>query len=116
MTAGVVVDAGEDLALGAVVQEDPADHVHLPQLHGPAPLPAHVGDQVLSLLLGLDEAVANQSPIGGHVAGQVPIFPAAQLIEEPQRSPARVHPAHLEHCRLEGGRELVGTASRSVGM
>jgi hypothetical protein len=31
---GVIVEAGEDLALPAAREQDPADHVHLPQLHG----------------------------------------------------------------------------------
>ena len=36
---GVVIDPGEHLALPPVGQQHPADHVHLPQLHRPAPLP-----------------------------------------------------------------------------
>jgi len=57
--ARVVVDPGEHLALGAVGQEHPADDVHLPELHGPAPFPALVGHQLLALGLGLDEVVAH---------------------------------------------------------
>ena len=48
--AAVVVDAGEDLGLGAVGGEYRAHHVHLPELHGPAPLPALVGAQHLAAL------------------------------------------------------------------
>src|SRR5439155_11909820 len=36
---GVIVDAGEHLALPTVSQEHSAHNVHLPQLHGPAALP-----------------------------------------------------------------------------
>jgi len=36
---GVVVDAGQDLALGPVGEQHPADDVHLPKLHRSAPLP-----------------------------------------------------------------------------
>lgn len=44
---GVVVDAGEQLALAAVGQQHPAHQVELPQLHRRLPLPALVVARVL---------------------------------------------------------------------
>ena len=41
-TPGVVVDPGDRLQFGAVFQQHPAHHVHLPQLHRPGTLPALV--------------------------------------------------------------------------
>jgi hypothetical protein len=38
----VVVDAGDDLDLGAVGEVEPPDDVHLPQLHRTRALPALV--------------------------------------------------------------------------
>jgi hypothetical protein len=37
---GVIIDAGEHLALAPVGEQHPADDVHLPQLHGPAAFPS----------------------------------------------------------------------------
>jgi hypothetical protein len=78
----VVVDPGQDLGLGAVVEEDASDHVQLPELHRSAPFPSLVGDQTLPVLLRLDRPVAHQTAIDRHVARQVPMAPSSQLVEE----------------------------------
>ncbi|HEX5304237.1 MAG TPA: hypothetical protein VFW50_45315 [Streptosporangiaceae bacterium] len=39
---GMVIDPGHDLHFGAVREEHPAHHVHLPQVHRPRPLPPPV--------------------------------------------------------------------------
>lgn len=63
----VVVDAGEELRLGPVLAEHPADDVHLPELHGPAPLPALVGRE--GPLLARDgEPAARQHAMDGREA------------------------------------------------
>jgi hypothetical protein len=64
---GVVIDAGEDRALGAVGQQHPAHHVELPQFHGPGPLPALERPQPLAPGTGIDQAVAHQCPPDPHV-------------------------------------------------
>ena len=55
--AGVVVDAGQDLALSLVGEVDPADKVELPQRHRRLALPALVL-ALVPLGLGHDQAVA----------------------------------------------------------
>ncbi len=60
--ARVVVDPGEHLALAGIT-----DDIHLPQLHRAPPFPALVGLELLAGSLGLDQVVAHQGPIDGHV-------------------------------------------------
>ena len=59
----VVIDTGDDLRLDAVDEADPADDVHLPQLHRPGPFPT----QVVGLLplpgLRRDEPVTDQAAV-----------------------------------------------------
>jgi hypothetical protein len=111
---GVVVHPGQDLALGAVLQEHTADHVHLPELHGAAPLPAFVGREALALGLGLDLAVPDQGPIDGHVGRDLSCPLALQLMGQTDRSPARVLATHLEDAGLDGRGHLMGARFRPV--
>ena len=67
---GVVIDPGHHLHLGAVGQEHPAHHVHLPQLHRPAPLPPPVVRPPAAALGRLDQPVAHQRPIHRRPARQ----------------------------------------------
>jgi len=101
--AGVIIDAGDHLALAAVGQIDPADQVHLPQVHRRLALPALVLTTV-ALLLGLDQAVADQRPMHRR-ARRHPIHPAGRELEhDPACAPAGMGPAQLAHQRLYLGR------------
>jgi hypothetical protein len=103
----VIIDAGQHLALGAVVEEDPADNVHLPELHGARTLPALVGAQPLALLLGLDEVVAHQGPIDGHVRGHRFDLLAPELVLETDRAPGGMALAQCDDPRFDFRIDLV---------
>jgi hypothetical protein len=83
----VVVDAGENLALGAVVQQDPADHVHLPELHGAPAFPALVGGEALAGRFGLDESVAHQGPVDARARWDRIGAVTGELMLEPDLAP-----------------------------
>jgi len=110
--AGVVVDAGEGLQFGPVGEHDPADDVHLPQLHRPVPLPAHpVGPLPFA---GLDEPVTQQRPVDRR-ARRRRVDPAAgDLMREPRRTPERMLAAQITHQRLDVGRHLMRARHRPV--
>jgi hypothetical protein len=59
----VVVDPGHDLALRGVVEQDTAHHVHLPELHGPLPLPPAELVAAFASPTELDQAVALEAPV-----------------------------------------------------
>ena len=61
--AGVVVDPGDDLDLGAVGEHDPADDVHLPQFHRPVPLPTLVVLPATSTRHRVDQPVPDEYPV-----------------------------------------------------
>jgi hypothetical protein len=59
----MIIDPGHDLDLGTAGQEDPAHHVHLPQVHRPRPLPPPVILPAPAPLARLDQAMAHQRPV-----------------------------------------------------
>ena len=85
----VVVDPGDHLALGAVLEEHPTHHVHLPQLHGPRPLPALVVLEPSSSGLGLDEPVPDEAAVDRRAGGGLVQLPA-QLGQDGPRAPPRM--------------------------
>ena len=113
--AAVVVDTGHDLEIGAVVEHDAAHDVHLPQLHGPIAFPAT--ELVASFLPPpeFDEVVPLEAAIDARATRQRVDTLFAELVQDPQRSPAGVLAADLADHRLELGRDLVRTALRFVG-
>jgi hypothetical protein len=101
--AGVVVDAGQHLALPAVGQEDPADQVELPQVHRRFPLPPLVLAAML-LLLRHDQTVAFQNPVHRGPRRRRRTGPA-EFERDPPGTPPRMHPPHLTHHGLDLGRD-----------
>jgi hypothetical protein len=99
-----------------VLQEHAAHHVHLPELHGSSPFPASVGGELLPHGLGLDQVMADQGPIDGHVRGDVLLPFPLQLVDQPDGSPPRVLAAHLEDAGLDHRGDLVGTGLRTMGL
>jgi hypothetical protein len=60
---GVVIHAGQRLAGGAVSEQEPADGVHLPQLHGVTAFPPLPGVLAPSATVGLDQSGAFEAPV-----------------------------------------------------
>ena len=98
--AGVVVDPGHDLRLGAVGQERAADDVQLPQCHWLVAFPAQVA--VLRPLprSWLYEAAPDQGPVDGHPRRHRPGPEPAQLVDDADRPPPRMLAADLADRRL----------------
>ena len=106
----VIVDAGHDLALGAIGQEVATHDVHLPELHGPGALPALVVRALSPALRGLDEPVPDQGPIDRRARRQRLGPCVTQPPEDRPRSPAGVRSAHLHDLGLDRRRHLVRAA------
>jgi hypothetical protein len=107
----VVVDPGDDLALGTVGEQDAAHHVHLPQLHGTGVLPALVVVQPAPPGLGVDQPVADQAAVDRGPGGRLGEF-SAQLGQDGSGAPARMGSAHGHDPGLDLGGDLVGTPIR----
>ena len=112
--AAVVIDARDDLEIGTVVQHHSAHDVHLPQLHGAVALPA--AELVASLLAAaeLDEVVAFETAIDARATWQWIDSFAAELVQDPARSPTGMLTTQLTDQGLQLGCDLVGTALRSM--
>src|SRR5687767_1759504 len=91
----VVVDPGENLELGPVIEENPSHDVHLPQLHRSLPLPAAVLVSALAPTTQLDQPVAFEAAVDRRAGwnGHDPI--PSELVLDPARAPAGVLPTHL---------------------
>ncbi len=83
---GVVIDPGQHLAFRAVRQQHPTHHVHLPQLHRPAPLPALIGRQLLRAAPRLDQA-----------------RPCATPDRSPTRDGSGSTPSRASRCAIRAG-------------
>ena len=101
---GVIIDAGQHLALPAVGQVDPADQVQLPQRHRRLPGPP----PVLALVpLGLrrHHRVADQHPVHRRPRRRARCAPLRHLERDPPGTPPRMRPPQLAHQRLGLGRQ-----------
>ena len=111
---GVVVDAGDHLAFPPVRQQNPADQVHLPQVHGRLALPPTVRAWML-LFLGADQAVAGQHPVD-RGPRRCRFQPAAgQLVRDPAGTPPEMPAAQLADLGFHLGGQARGTVPRSPG-
>ncbi len=109
---GVVVDPGHTLDLDPVGQVDPTDHVHLPQLHRPPPLPAPIVAAPSTAQLRVDPAVTHQGPIdAGPTRHRLHVL-LLELVADPVRTPARMQVPDRQHHRLDLRAHLVRTRSR----
>jgi hypothetical protein len=112
---GMVIDAGDDLGLGAAGQERPADDVQLPQRHRLIPLPPPVAAPGPLARLRLDQAVPDQHPVDAHPRRRWHHALARQLVRQPQRTPPGMIPPQLtDHC-LDLGADLVRARLRPPG-
>src|SRR3984957_8924715 len=106
----MVIDAGDHLDLGAVEEEEPADDVHLPQLHGPATFPAPVVSPRPLAGGGLNQAMADESPVHRRAPRQRRDALGPQLGEDPAWTPPRVGSTQLDNGHLSRRCHLMGTA------
>jgi hypothetical protein len=114
--AGVVIDPGDDLGLGAVGQPGSIDDVQLPQRHRRRALPAPVVLPPSAARARDDEAVADQDPVDRHPRRHArPASAAAQLVLEPAWAPAGMLPAQLTDGGLQLCRDLVGAGVGPFG-
>ncbi len=109
--AGVIVDAGEHLALPPVGEVDATDQVELPQVHRRLALPALVLARV-PLVLRAHEPVAGQHPVDGGPRRRRIRSGPLNLVGDPPSSPARVRPPHLADQGLHRGRQPSRTGLR----
>jgi len=97
----MIIDPGHDLDLRTVREEDPAHHVHLPQVHRPRPFPAPVVLPPAPPLADLDQAMAHQRPVDRRPARQRHHRGPFQLPQDPRRTPPRMLPPHRHDPRLD---------------
>ena len=110
----MIIHPGDDLEIAAVVEHDPAHDVHLPQLHGPVPLPA---PELVTPLLApseLDEVVALEAPIDARAPRQWIDPFASEFVKDAPRSPSGMQTPDLADQRFELGWDLVAAAVRSM--
>lgn len=86
---GVVLDAGDHLALGPAGQRDSADEIHLSQVHGSLTLPPAVRARMLRLL-DTDQAVARQHPVDGGLRRRRLQPASGAFVGEPAAIPPRM--------------------------
>ena len=110
----MVVDAGDDLQLRAVIQLDAAHHVHLPQLHGSLALEPAELVSTFATSAKLDQVVTAQAPVDARAAGHRIHAELRELVADPPRSPSRVLPTQLADLGLGLGIDLVGTGGRAM--
>jgi len=108
----MVIDPGQRLRLAAIGEEEPADNIHLPQLHRLAPFPPPPRLLTPTAPARLDHSGPGQAPVDRRLRHRHP--PACQLDADPPRPPARVRAAHLQHPRRELRRHLMRTPDRPV--
>jgi hypothetical protein len=113
--SAVVVDPGHHLGLGAVREQDPAHHVHLPTLHRALPLPSPELLAPLAPATQLDQPVARQASVDGR-SGRDWLHPQpGELVADPTGSPPGVLATQLADLRLDLRRGLVRAPVRTVG-
>ena len=106
----VVVDPGEDLQLGAVVEEHPSHHVHLPHLHGTLPLEAAVLVSPPTSAAELDQPVALEAAVDRGAGGHGVNAGFGELVLDPPGTPPGMLPSHLADEGFGLGERRVGTA------
>ncbi len=97
----VVIDPRHHRHLGAIGEVEPADHIHLPQLHRPGSLPPLVVLATPPALGRLDQAVAHQRPIHRRQRRQRIDPLLGQMEQDRALTPRRVRPAQLDNPRLD---------------
>jgi hypothetical protein len=110
----VIVQAGDDLQLRGVLEQDAAHHVHLPQLHRTLPLEAAELVATLATSSQLDQLVALQATVdGGARRNRVHAGPG-ELVLDPAGTPARVLASQLADQGLDLGGGLVRAGGGAV--
>ena len=112
--AAVVVDAGDDLELAAVLEHHPAHDVHLPELHRPEALPAAVVGALPAALLRLDQAVTQEAAVHRGAPGEMLHTFAFEVMEQRPWPPARMLAAEGHDPRLDLGSDAVGAGRGAV--
>jgi hypothetical protein len=111
---GVVVDAGQRLGMAAVGEQEPADHVHLPQLYRRGPLPPF---EPLTAPVPPDQPGTSQRAVDRRRRGQLPDrhqLPTLELAPDPPRPPIPILTTQLEHHHLDLGRHLMRARTRPM--
>lgn len=109
---GVVIDPRDDLRLGPVDQPDPADHIHLPQVHRDRPLPPAVVRALAPPGRGSDQALTDQAPVHRGPTRQRLHTRPAQPVQDRARPPPRMLGPHRHDPRLDGRRHLMRARPR----
>ena len=107
----VVVDAGHDRGLGAVVKMHTEGDVHLPQLHRPGPLPPLVVRAAPTPALGIDELMTDQRAVDRRPGGQRLIPSRASRLTIVRGPQPGCCPTQLHDAGLDLRRHLVRTTS-----
>src|SRR5439155_17917526 len=99
---------------GPVLEQGSAHDVHLPELHGPVPLPPAVLIPALAPPPELDQAVALQAPVDRGAGRDRAHAGPPQMVLDAAGPPPRVLPAELADHGLDLGIGLMGAAPRAV--
>ena len=110
--AGVVIQAGDDHEVPACRELHPAHDVHLPEFHRATPFPTTIVLALAAPLLGIDEAVTDETAIDGRAAGKG-IHPlAGEVVADGARTPERMSPPEIHDAGFDQRWHLMGTAVR----
>jgi len=108
----VIVDTGDDLELPASFELHPTHDVHLPELHGTAPFPTTIVLALATPLLGVDEAMTDETAIDRGAPGKW-VYPfSSELVTNGPWTPERMRTPEVHDAGFDRRRHLMGTAVR----
>lgn len=105
----MVINPGQRLRRSPVRQREPADDIHLPQLHRHTAFPAFPLPGTPIPSGRVDHRCPHQSPIHRRLRGHRRHLALGQFEHQPPRTPIRPRPPQLQHRRLHLGRHLMRT-------
>ncbi len=114
--AGVVVEAGDHLELGAVREHHPTHHVHLPELHRAGAFPTPIVRALALAGLRGDETVSKQTAVDGGAGGDGDTSLFLQLMLQGEGTPLRVLHPQGDDPGLDLREHLMGAARRPGGV
>ena len=98
--------------IAAAGRAPPPDHIHLPQLHRPGPLPPAIVRPTAPPLLRRHQTMPHQRPINTRPARHRANPVLFELVTDPARTPHRMHPPDLHNPRLSRRTHLMRTRMR----
>src|SRR4029079_9534494 len=110
----VIVDTRQHLGFAAVSEHEPADHIHLPQLHRPATFPPFPFPVPRTPRRRIDHTHPHQRRIHRRLRRQRLHTATTQLEHQPARTPRRMRPPQLGQHHLHRRSHLMRTRARPM--